>query len=385
MIGIVICNFNKKDYIVNCIKSVLAQDFQDFDIYVVDNASTDGSPETIRKQFTKNRVKLIENPINLGGSGGFNTGIRECLKGDYEYIMCVDNDIVMSHDNVGRLFRFMEGHPETGMAGSKIKLMDSPELLQSFGCTIDFEKFNFFDHHKRENEEGANLPEFEYCTFVPACSLIARTKMIRQIGIMPEDNFIYWDDMEWGYLANKAGWKVAVYRDAEITHKTGGVYANTFARYYLWRNRIRFFGNYLPKERYKDFSVTIINELYRMIYGCYLKKDFNMAQSFVFALSDGINNISGMAGPGRILDRNLTDRLKEAEAENPGREKIKCSHIFDYREPYDNKIIYDSFQNVIASEEEYLFSRNYEMSKEAFMSLYLPVMVDSLERNFQNL
>lgn len=383
MIGIVICNFNKKDYIINCIKSVLDQDFQDFDLYVVDNASTDGSAEAIRKEFPKSRVRLIENPANLGGSGGFNTGLRECLKGDYDYLMCVDNDIIMSQDNVGQLFRFMEGHPEIGMAGSKIRLMDFPELLQSFGCTIDFEKFNFFDHHKRENEDEAGLPEFEYCTFVPACSLIVRTETVRQIGIMPEDNFIYWDDMEWGYLANKAGWKVAVYRDAQIRHKTGGVSTNTFARYYLWRNRIRFFGKYLPKERYNDFSIAVINELFRMIYASYLKGDTNTAQSLMFALSDGMNNISGMAGPGRIVNRNGRNRMQEAE--NSGRKMVECPHVFEYGKPYNNEIVYDSFLNVIASEEDYFYCRSYEMARRAFMSASLPVMVDSLERNFHNL
>ena len=93
-VGIVICNYNKQMYIVKCIESVLKSSFHDFDIYVVDNASTDDSVKKIREHFGT-QVILLENKENLGGSGGFNTGLREALKREYEYLMLVDNDIVM--------------------------------------------------------------------------------------------------------------------------------------------------------------------------------------------------------------------------------------------------------------------------------------------------
>ena len=382
MVGIVICNYNKKDYIVNCIRSVLAQSYQDFELYVVDNASTDGSAEAIRSEFPVERVHLIENKENLGGSGGFNTGLRLCLENDYQYLMCVDNDILMAEDNVERLVAFMEKHPEVGMAGSKINLMDAPEFLQSYGCVIDFEKYNFFDYHKREKESESNIQEFEYCTFVPACSLIVRTEVVKKVGIMPEDNFIYWDDMEWGYLVNKAGWKVAVYRDAAIRHKTGGVATNTFARYYLWRNRIRFFGKYLPKEKYEDFAEKILTELHRMLYGCYLKGDTNLAQSLYFSLMDGICNRGGMAGKGRILQRNGSNSLAEILQKEPERAVIECKHVFEYKEPYHGEIVKDAYSNVIACEEDYYYCRNYERAKRDFIAMHVPVMLDRMVLSF---
>ena len=82
-IGIVICNYNKQDYILNCIKSVLDSSISDFDIYVVDNASTDDSVSCIQKEF-ENKITLIVNNENLGGSGGFKTGLRAALKKNYK-------------------------------------------------------------------------------------------------------------------------------------------------------------------------------------------------------------------------------------------------------------------------------------------------------------
>ncbi len=84
-IGVVICNYNKRDYVLNCIASMLKQSVE-ADIYVVDNASADGSAEAVRQKYGQ-QVTLIENKDNLGGSGGFNTGLRRVLQEDYTYIM----------------------------------------------------------------------------------------------------------------------------------------------------------------------------------------------------------------------------------------------------------------------------------------------------------
>lgn len=71
-IGVVICNYNKKDFVLQCVQSVLESKEKNFDIYVVDNASSDGSAEALKKAYG-NRITVIENKENLGGSGGFNT------------------------------------------------------------------------------------------------------------------------------------------------------------------------------------------------------------------------------------------------------------------------------------------------------------------------
>lgn len=67
-IGVVICNYNKKDFVLQCVQSVLESKEKNFDIYVVDNASSDGSAEALKKAYG-NRITVIENKENLGGSG----------------------------------------------------------------------------------------------------------------------------------------------------------------------------------------------------------------------------------------------------------------------------------------------------------------------------
>lgn len=331
-IGIVICNYNKEDYIVNCIKSILASTMKDFDIYVVDNASTDHSVDRIQEAYA-DQVTLIVNQENLGGSGGFNTGLREALKRDYQYLMCVDNDVVFDERAVEELYQFLEQHPETGMVGSKVYYMDEPEKIWGYGGEINFEQYVHIDHY-RNCIDTDDIPEYAYADYVPACSLMVRTDAVRSVGIMPEDNFIYWDDMEWGYRFNQNGYKVAVCGASKVWHKGGGRNAgNTFIHYYMWRNRIQFFMKILPgreqlnnvsvcKSVYKAppeenckerFAETILTELFRMIYSVNLKGETNIIRTLMHAFDDAVHGVRGKAKEGYILTRpSVSNRVENA-------------------------------------------------------------------------
>ena len=125
-VGAVICNFNKKEDVLNCIQSVLESKYTDYDLYVVDNASSDGSAEAIREKYGS-QVTVLVNAENLGGSGGFNTGLRKALEKGYEYLYCLDNDgaRLMKMQWVS-WWSFWQTHPDSGMAGSRVYHMENP-------------------------------------------------------------------------------------------------------------------------------------------------------------------------------------------------------------------------------------------------------------------
>lgn len=310
-IGVVICNFNKKHFIIPCIESVLNSDMKEIDVYVVDNASTDGSAEEIRETFG-DQVTLIVNTENLGGSGGFNTGLRRALEAEekYPYLMCVDNDILMDSDNIRLLYEFMEDHLEVGMAGSKICRMQNPERLQEMGAMIDFQKCAISPFFKDQMDDDS-LPEVQYCDYVPACSLIIRREVIEKVGIMPEQNFIYWDDMEWGYKVNQAGYKVASVRSARVLHDMGTKSGtNYFSTYYFWRNRLRFFMNFTPEDLRENMKKTLLENLFQTLYGCYYKGKENQIQIMMHAFDDAVHGHLGKAKEGVILPKDeIEDRI----------------------------------------------------------------------------
>lgn len=309
-IGIVICNYNKKQFILPCIQSVLDSSMQDFDVYVVDNASTDGSADAVEAAYG-DRVILIRNTENLGGSGGFNTGLRAARQQGYPYYMCVDNDIVMDEHNVAQLYQFLENHEDVGIVGSKICRMQHPERLQELGASLDFEKCTHVPFYK-DHLDNEEIPETQDCDYVPACSLMIRDEVIDRIGLLPEENFIYWDDMEWCYKAKLAGYRVAAYRQAKVLHDMGTNSGDTyFSTYYFWRNRIRFFANYTPRDKRDAAMETLLENLFQTMYGCYYKGKTNQITIMMHALDDAIHNLTGKAADDKILKK---DKIEDRTA-----------------------------------------------------------------------
>lgn len=430
-IGIVICNYNKQDYIVPCIQSVLDSSMQDFAVYVVDNASTDESVSCIKKQFG-DRVMLLENQENLGGSGGFNTGLREALKHGHSYIMLMDNDIIADRKAVEELYHFLEQHPKVGVVGSKVCFMDEPDHIWGYGGMIDFTEFKQKDSYKNFTD-GDSIPEVAYCEYVAACSLMARTEVIEKVGLMPEDNFIYWDDMEWGWRINQAGYQVAVCGKSKIWHKAGGRNAgNTFIHYYMWRNRIHFFMNTLMDEQKERFADSILSEMFRMIYSVYLKGETNIVRTLMYAFDDAVHGVRGKASEEKILNRPVVpNRVKEAmtscdsvlirfngnyegldniirnlrgfkkdlriaispevtdtigvtqktllaqypdcefcveyRPEKYDKHMIMCEHIFNLPDDAKEDVYIDPWCNIIYSPEDFIYCKSFKQTKELFL------------------
>lgn len=294
-IAAVICNYNKKEYAAECIQSVMESVFTDLDILVVDNASSDGSAEYIRERFT-DRVKLFVNEENLGGSGGFNTGIRYALEQGYEYVWCLDNDVLVDENAVGKLYAFMESHPEVGMTGSKVYHMENPDYVQQFGIDIIWDEYCCEAKYHGRLEDGT-MPDVVYSDAVAACSVLVRTSVIRKIGMLPEENFLYWDDTEWGYRCNLAGYKVASLGSSKVLHSMGAKKesVNTFPLYYAWRNWIRFFMKYTGKEKREDMCAAFLEGIFDVVYNDFYLGEENRAKTVMYAYDDAVHGNMGKA------------------------------------------------------------------------------------------
>lgn len=308
-IGIVICNYNKKDFVVDCIRSVQESKVQNFDIFVVDNASTDGSAEAIKKEFGGS-VTVLQNKENLGGSGGFNTGLRVVLEKGYEYFVCLDDDAQVDENAINALYEYMEANPDVGMAGSRVYHLQMPEYIQQCGLMLDFK------HCKAETLyadclEDGTLPDVIECDTVATCSVMIRGSVIREtnVGIMPEDNFIYWDDMEWGHRIRLAGYRVVTLAASKALHQMGANVRkpNTFLNYYMWRNRTNFFMRYTPENMLEEMSVQALGSVFDVMYESMYREEHNIMQSISYAFHDALTGERGKAADYKILENDAND------------------------------------------------------------------------------
>lgn len=434
-IGIVVCNYNKRDYIINCIDSILNSSISNFDVYVVDNASDDDSVSEIERRFS-DKVIVIKNDTNLGGSGGFNTGLVKAMEGNYRYLMCVDNDVVMDNKNIEELFQYMDDNEIVGMAGSRVMYMDQPHMIQSMGARLDFENYCFKDNMRNFIMDNS-IEEVLECDYVPACSMMVRRSLIDEIGLIPQDTFVYWDDIEWGYKCKRAGYRIQSLSNAVVWHKGNFKNKTTFPKYYMWRNRISFFAKYLSEEKADDFCEKILSELFQMIYACYYKKEYKLIDTLMFALDDALHNLRGRARASSLFERDKTvDRLDlvlnnssavticfngdydaleeitkhliglkrnisidimadEEETFTLERQcifrsiitkdvlesglKLKmCSHIFEVKKYEVGDIYIDRYCNIIRDQDDYQYCRDFQINKELFIRCHKNVFLTML-------
>ncbi len=306
-LAIIICNFNKSKYLIKCIKAVKNSTYNNYDLYVVDNASSDDSVAQVKKNFKEDELTLIENKENLGGSGGFNTGLREALKGSYKYIMLLDNDAMVEEKSIEKAIEYLEENNDVGMLGFKLYSMDNPTQIQEFGADIDFHNFNIKPYYKGYVDND-NIPFIKECDYVPACAVIVRKEAVLKAGLMPEENFIYWDDIEWGYLFKQNGYKVIAYSGSKAWHKMGVKQKiNTFGTYYFWRNRVRFFMKHCNKEQKSIFAEKLFNEISQSICMCNYNKKYNSASTILQAVFDALYGISGKAKDNKIMPSDIIE------------------------------------------------------------------------------
>lgn len=414
-VGIVICNYNKAEKALECIQCILESKFQDFDVYVVDNASSDNSVDAIKERYG-DKVTLIVNEENLGGSGGFNKGLRTAYDKGYEYLMCVDNDAMLDENAVGNLYTFLEEHEEAGMAGSKIYHLENPDYIQQFGQEIDFEYFCTVVPHLNMYEDGS-MPDYLYVDSVAACSLMVRRSTIDKIGFIPEENFLYWDDTEWCYLCNKAGMKVASVGNSMALHAMGAKNedVNTFPTYYAWRNWIRFFAKYTDEKRLSKMADVFLDSIFQIVYEGLHNGEESRVKTVMLAYEDAINNVTGKAGENRIFDLDfneknyrkvfeasdtyyieenghevLAQRIKQLaedmgyhidwkERECEGVKNISlCDNIFEIDDMTRNKIYIDINDCIFMDEDDALDIINYNYSKRTFIFAQKPVFLEKI-------
>jgi GT2 family glycosyltransferase len=221
-LSIVIVNWNTKDLLIQCLKS-LEQTLQrlKMEVYVVDNGSVDRSVELMKEKFPE--VILIQNPMNLGFAKANNQAMKRS-KG--KYILLLNPDTQVKEGAVKNLTHFMDAHPEVGIAGAKLLNSDGSKQnsIANFP-SLATELLNksllrwFFPKTFLGKERNISEP-IEVDSVIGACMMV-RWETMEQVGLLDEDYFLFLEETDWCYRMKKAGWKVYHVPQAEIYHFQG--------------------------------------------------------------------------------------------------------------------------------------------------------------------
>ncbi|HLW59428.1 MAG TPA: glycosyltransferase family 2 protein [bacterium] len=217
---VVILNFNKRDLLrrsLDALRGVTALPYR-VDVIVVDNGSTDGSPDVVREAFPS--VRLVVNPHNLGSAQGRNTGLR-LAKG--EFVLFLDDSTTISPDQLDRLIQIARAHPEAGMlTAMKVDSggtplygyhVPSPSTLGfAFFLVNELSLIEIARAVKRLLRWGAPVPhetrDLVEIPYIGGGIMFCRSQALREVGPMDDRIFIYGEDFDWCYRFRRRGWKI---------------------------------------------------------------------------------------------------------------------------------------------------------------------------------
>ena len=229
---IIILNYDGKDVLKECLNSVFKIDYPNFEVVLVDNNSVDGSLEEARLRFPK--CHFIKNENNLGYSMGNNVGIRFALERMADYALLLNNDTIVTNDALLKLVNIGEAEPDLGIM-SPLICGESGRIWFS-GGSIDWMRM------KAVNEQSIpKKGEFFQTDFVSGCAMMVKKKVFQRIGMLDEDFFLYWEDVDFSVRAKRAGFSIGIVPGSKIFHLEKSEQKKESKTYWLVLSGLLFF------------------------------------------------------------------------------------------------------------------------------------------------
>jgi len=236
LVSIVILNWNGKEHLARCLRSLARITYAPVEIIVVDNHSSDGSVAMARKKFP--RVLLVENQTNRGFSGGNNDGIR-ASRGMFIFIF--NNDTEVEKSFLEPLVRLMEADSSIGCVQPKLVYGNDHNLLNAVGSYLTSTGFLYhYGYRKDASDPKYNARLTIYSA--KGAAMMLRREALDRVGTFDEDFFIYFEETDLCHRLWLSGYKViyepksVIYHyEAVDTHKQ---MKNSFIMYLSYRNRI---------------------------------------------------------------------------------------------------------------------------------------------------
>ncbi len=254
-VAIIIVNYNGLQDTIECVKSVSATENVNYKIIIIDNASDNNEGKQLCELFPD--AKVIINDKNIGFAGGNNIGIDYAMKNDYDYVLLLNNDTVIDNKMIYNLLEYANSItitvPKMYYYYDKTKIWYGGGIINKITGNAKHLKFNQMDDGK------GNI---KHCNFATGCCMLIHRDIIRQIGKLSEDYFMYCEDTEYSLRALINNKSVMYVPEAKLWHKVGastGQEKSELAIYYNTRNKLLYlqkYHNYFSKLSYPYTIIT---------------------------------------------------------------------------------------------------------------------------------
>jgi len=212
-VSIIIVNWNGRSNLTDCLESLAAQTFRDFEVVFVDNGSVDDSVAFVKEHYPW--VKLVPLAENTGFATGNNLGFEQAA-GDF--IVTLNNDTKVAENWLEALVGAADSNPRAGMVGCRICSFYEPDVIDSLGMGICPDGMSRGMYRNRRWSE-MSFPATIEILFPSACAALYRREMLCEIGFFDDDFFAYAEDSDLGLRGRLAGWSAILATEAVVYHK----------------------------------------------------------------------------------------------------------------------------------------------------------------------
>jgi GT2 family glycosyltransferase len=275
-IGIVLLNYNGYKDTIECIRSLNNINYKNHVIIIVDNASTDNSFEILEKNINKNCF-LIQSEKNNGFANGNNIGIKKALSMNCDYVILLNNDTLVHKDFINEMIKCYSLYENVGLVSSKMLFYPESKKVWFGGGSFNDKKF-IVTHQYYENEDNYE-DSIREISFATACCLMISRNVIENVGLLPEEYFMYFEDVDYCYNVILNGYKIIYNPNAKIYHKANSSTKkekNGFLIKYELRNRficIEKYKNHMDAKKYKIIKFFYYASYFKQIIKSIIKLD----------------------------------------------------------------------------------------------------------------
>lgn len=217
-VAIIIINWNGKRDTSECLRSLERLEYPNYKIIVVDNASTDGSQEFLRKNFQG--ITLIENGRNLGFGGGFNVGIKEAIRWGADYVLCLNNDLVVDKNILRELVKVGESNTKIGGLSSMEYYYDDPDRINcAGGNNLGLVVGKIFGRGELDRGQFNKVRE---TMLLSGPAMMIKINALLNVGLFDTSYFYGPEDKDIALRLIKGGYKIFFVPSAKIWHKIQG-------------------------------------------------------------------------------------------------------------------------------------------------------------------
>ena len=266
-LSVILVSYNTREFLAQALRTVSeASNAIEVEVFVVDNASKDGSPDMVAEQFPD--VHLVRNARNLGFAAANNIALKQ-VSG--RHVLLLNSDTIVRRDTLKLLVQFLDEHPEAGAVGCKILNPDGslqPDCMRGFPtpmaafCKISGLSRLFPNSRRlaRYNMTYLDPQQTQQVEVLSGSCMMIRAETIAGVGLLDEGYFMYGEDIDWCYRMHSASWKLYYVPDTEIIHFRGeSGRAEPMHMLYRKTEAMSIFANKHMQRRYRFFPLWLLH------------------------------------------------------------------------------------------------------------------------------